>query len=113
MKQIAMYLAILEEQGIQAGGGEVIPITVNYQNDSDGYPENVETEIVKLDGREIMRATQDLEHHNIKNLYLDKSTERWDESMSLKRSSRSLIMSRYFPTASTLLSPIKPLDIKE
>ena len=76
MEQIAMYLAILEQQGIPAGGGKVIPITINYQNDSDGYPKKVETENFKVDEKEIMRATQNPKHHNIKGLYLDRSTER-------------------------------------
>ena len=105
MEQVAMYLAILEQIGIEAGGGEVIPINIEYINydgndiiRDKGYPVGVKIENVGKNGKERLVATQEDGINNIKKLELDTSTESWDpETQSLKRSSRALIMHQYLP----------------
>lgn len=113
MKQVAMYLAILKEWGIEPGGGEVIPITVNYYEDADGYPENIETINITKGRGSIIKANSSNEHTNIKGLYLDTSTEKFPESERFKRSSSALIMYKYLPEAEKTVMKIKPLTVNE
>lgn len=97
MEQIAMYLAILESWGIEAGGGEVVPITINYENDEDGYPTNIVTTEITEDGKSIIQAPTSGDHRNIKGLYLDHSAEKWPETEKGRRSSAHRIMNTYLP----------------
>ena len=112
MRQISMYLAILNEWGIEPGCGEVIPITINYDNDSDGYPQNIKTIRIDNNGKHIVKADSSNDNTNIKGLYLDRSTEKWG-SESFKASSAKLIMYKYLPEAMKKIGPIKPLDVNE
>lgn len=113
MEQIAMYLAILESWGIEAGGGEVVPITINYENDEDGYPTNIVTTEITEDGKSIIQAPTSGDHRNIKGLYLDRSAEKWPETEKGRRSSAHRIMNTYLPWARSNISLVSPLNIKQ
>jgi hypothetical protein len=113
MKQISMYLAILNEWGIKPGAGEVIPITINYNNDSDGYPTDIKTTKISKGSGYVVKADSTNDHNNIVSLHLDKSTDKWPESESFKRSSAKLIMYKYLPEAMKKIGPIAPLDVNE
>lgn len=114
MEQIALYLAILETWGIEAGSGEVVPITVTYNNDADGYPSNIKLKDLSVDGRSIRVADSSNDHTNIASLKLDRSTEKWDEIRdSRRRSSTPNIMHKYLPAMRATVSEIAPLVLKE
>lgn len=117
MQQVAMYLALLEQHGLEVGGGEVIPINIDYKLDSDGYP-IVDTKNVGKNGKELLQASQETDITNINwnkaGLALDTSAEdTWNESQRLKRSSAALIDYMYLPWARGQAGLIKPLDLKE
>ncbi len=114
MKQVALYGAILNTFGIEFGGGEVIPIKVNYKSlDSDGYPSDIRTKRIEKDGRKITIANSDGDHTNIESLALDRSTEKWDAvKNSRNRSSAGAILRKYFPEMKSTISEIPPLNLK-
>lgn len=98
MEQIAIECAMLETFGVEFGGGEVIPITVNYENDEDGYPKNVLTTKVTVDGKSIQQAIDSDTHRNIKGLHLDTTADHWDETREPERKSSAVrIRNTYMP----------------